>query len=218
MENINAIVNFTNGETTRKVITEKLNESLKDTEKITLATPVLKSNSKKTPTDDISKDISMTTHPYKDITYELQERTLGDSITEDVIVTANILKSAGGLTQNRSQEETSKTSSTDAVKTLETFSNKLQDEFSDSKDISLTTENKITNVENFFEENNDFLKFSKTFQVDGWENILRNPYQNKKQFKIVIENYLKKMLQVSHLNMFIFLVILFPKLILGFLS
>ena len=51
--------------------------------------------------------------------------------------------------------------------------------------------------ENFFMENEDFLKFSKKFQPDGWQNILGDPYKNQAKFQFIIEKYLQKMLEVK---------------------
>ena len=54
--------------------------------------------------------------------------------------------------------------------------------------------------ENFFDENTDFLEFSKKFQVDGWKGVLKNPYQNQDKFQQIIKKYIQKMLEVQYCN------------------
>ena len=71
----------------------------------------------------------------------------------------------------------------------------------DTKDTPVGVEpgfNIKTPFENFFGKNTDFLKFSKKFQITGWETIVKNPYKNQEKFKLIIEKYLQKMLEVYY--------------------
>ena len=67
-------------------------------------------------------------------------------------------------------------------------------------DISNAKNNKNIVFENFINKNEEFKKFSDTFQANGWENILKNPYQNQAKFKRVIETYFQKMQEVKTLK------------------
>ena len=81
-------------------------------------------------------------------------------------------------------------------KTQETLINSIN---IDPENNTIDAESEInsnTTFETFFERNADFLKLSNMFQINGWETVLKNPYQNQNKFKTVIDMYLQKMLEV----------------------